>query len=149
MNSGDISSNQGTFATSHSAKILIVDDEPDIAIFLSIGLSKEGFVVDTFHHPDDALSQFKPSYYQLSLLDIRMPVMNGFQLYRKLREKDPTLPVCFMTAFEIYPEEYQKVFPQHDVRAFIKKPVALSTLQKIVRDILQNEVATSNESDSR
>jgi len=148
MNSGNIN-NQKASATPYGAKILIVDDEPDIATLLSIGLSKEGFVVDTFHHPELALSKFKPNYYQLSLIDIKMPIMNGFQLYRRLKEIDPALPVCFMTAFEIYPEEYQKVFPQHDVRAFIKKPVALTTLQKIIRDILQNEVGTRNESAPR
>ncbi|HEX7031851.1 MAG TPA: response regulator [Nitrososphaera sp.] len=148
MNSGS-SSNQKSDTPHNAVKILIVDDEPDIATLLSIGLSKEGFVVDTFQHPELALSKFKPGYYQLSLLDIKMPIMNGFQLYRRLKEKDPALPVCFMTAFEIYPEEYQKVFPQHDVRAFIKKPVALKALQKIIRDILQNEFDSKSESSSQ
>lgn len=120
-------------------RILIVDDEPDIATTLLKGLASEGFLVDAFHNPKLALSKFKPGYYHLSLLDIRMPSMNGFQLYRRLKEKDPALSVCFMTAFEIYPEEYQKVFPQHDVRAFIKKPVRLPTLQKIIKEILGAE----------
>lgn len=120
-----------------AARILIVDDEPDIATTLSHILMSGGFVADAFCGPEMALSNFKPGYYHLALLDIRMPQMNGFQLYRKLKEKDPRLPVCFMTAFEVYPDEYEKILPQQDVRAFIKKPVGMTTLVKIIRDVLK------------
>jgi len=52
-----------------------------------------GFVVDTFNEPKEALSNFKPNYYDLIILDIKMPNMDGFELYREMKEKDPNIKV--------------------------------------------------------
>jgi two-component system catabolic regulation response regulator CreB/two-component system response regulator ChvI len=65
-----------------------------------------------------------------------MPKMSGFELYRELKKKDDKLKVCFMTAFEIYYNEFHKMFPNVDVRRFIRKPVSLSELESIVKDEL-------------
>jgi response regulator RpfG family c-di-GMP phosphodiesterase len=62
------------------------------------------------------------------ILDIRMPKINGFELYRELKKIDVGVKVCFLTAFEIYYEEFRKMFPTIDVRAFIRKPVSISSL---------------------
>jgi DNA-binding response OmpR family regulator len=64
-------------------KILIVDDEPDITSTFDMILQMNGFGVDTYNDPLLALSDFKPGLYGLALLDIRMPKMNGFELYKK------------------------------------------------------------------
>ena len=80
-------------------KIIMVDDEPDINLTIKKALEENGFFqVDTFNDAESALVTFKPEVYDLALLDIRMPGTSGFQLWRKLREMDKTLKICFLTA---------------------------------------------------
>jgi DNA-binding response OmpR family regulator len=64
-------------------RILVVDDEPDITLSLKLGLEDNGFEVDTYNDPLQVLSNFKSNSYDLLLLDIKMPHMNGFELYKK------------------------------------------------------------------
>jgi DNA-binding response OmpR family regulator len=109
-------------------RIAVVDDEPDITTIFKKGLERHGFAVDTFNDPQAALASFKPSYYDLMIIDIRMPRINGFDLYRELKKRDNSVRVCFLTAFEIYYEEFRKLFPTIDVKAFIRKPVSISNL---------------------
>lgn len=109
-------------------RIAIVDDEPDITNVLKKGLERYGFTVDTFNDPQAALASFQPMYYDLMIIDIRMPRINGFDLYRQLKKRDTGVKVCFLTAFQIYYEEFRKMFPTIDVKAFITKPVGISNL---------------------
>ena len=109
-------------------RIAVVDDEPDITNVLKKGLEHHGFTVDTFNDPQAALASFQPMYYDLMIIDIRMPRINGFDLYRQLKKRDTGVKVCFLTAFQIYYEEFRKMFPTIDVRAFIRKPVHISSL---------------------
>ena len=81
-------------------RILVVDDEPDVNITLKLALEDEGFDVDTFDNPRLALSYFRPDYYDLLLLDIKMPGMNGFEFYRQIKKIDDNIKVCFLTAAE-------------------------------------------------
>ncbi|HKG29649.1 MAG TPA: response regulator, partial [Nitrososphaeraceae archaeon] len=87
-------------------KILIVDDEPDITSSLKMGLEYNGFEVQTFNDPVEALSNFKASSYDLVLLDIKMPKMNGFELCQEIKKEDEKVKVCFLTAFEPSHEEF-------------------------------------------
>jgi DNA-binding response OmpR family regulator len=109
-------------------RIAVVDDEPDITTVLKRGLEHNGFVVEVFNDPQAALANFKPGNYDLMIIDIRMPKMNGFELYRELKKIDARVKVCFLTAFEIYYEEFRKMFPTIDVRAFIRKPISIASL---------------------
>jgi DNA-binding response OmpR family regulator len=109
-------------------RILLVDDERDINTVVKKGLERVGFKVRAFNNPLDALSKFEAGSYDVALLDIRMPSMNGFELYKKLREIDSKIKVCFITAFEMYEEEFKKLFPSYEVRCFIKKPIKLTDL---------------------
>jgi DNA-binding response OmpR family regulator len=109
-------------------RIAAVDDEPDITNVLRKGLELHGFTVDTFNDPQAALASFQPMYYDLMIIDIRMPSINGFDLYRQLKKRDTGVKVCFLTAFQIYYEEFRKMFPTIDVKAFIRKPVSISNL---------------------
>src|SRR5919112_746897 len=80
--------------------ILIVDDEPDITSSLKMGLEYNGFEVHTFNDSIEALSNFKAGLYDLVLLDIKMPKMNGFELCQEIKKEDEKVKVCFLTAFE-------------------------------------------------
>lgn len=109
-------------------RIAIVDDEPDITEALKKGLEQNGFAVETFNDPRLALSNFRPGYYDLVIMDIRMPHLNGFELYRELKKLDSKVKVSFLTAFEIYHEEFKKIFPNIEARPFITKPVSIAAL---------------------
>jgi DNA-binding response OmpR family regulator len=119
-------------------RIAIVDDEPDITAVLKKGLEQNGFAVDAFNDPRIALSDYKPQYYDLMIIDIRMPNINGFDLYRELKKKDSAVKVCFLTAFEIYYEEFRKMFPNIDVRAFVRKPVGIAALVKQINAVIDS-----------
>lgn len=107
---------------------MVVDDEPDITTVVKRGLESQGFVVDAFNSADDALANFKPGVYDMLITDIRMPVMNGFDLYREIRKNDHKIKVALMTAFEIHEIEFRKMFKHIDVKCFFKKPVSISHL---------------------
>jgi DNA-binding response OmpR family regulator len=83
-------------------RILMVDDEPDITYTSKTTLEDSRFFqVDTFNDAESALSKFRPGLYDLVLLDIKMPKMNGFQLCRKLRSIDYKIKMCFLTAADL------------------------------------------------
>ena len=109
-------------------KILVVDDEPDITTSIKNGLQRHGFEIDVFNDPLKALTSYKPNEYDLLLLDIRMPKMNGFELYREIKKKNDNVKICFFTAFEVYYEEFKKIFPNVEVKCFIRKPISIAEL---------------------
>ena len=78
------------------ARILLVDDDKDHLKLFTIVLEEQGHSVDAYHDPDTALSKFKPNYYDLALLDYRMPDLNGLELYGKIKENDG-LQQCLQT----------------------------------------------------
>jgi two-component system, OmpR family, response regulator ChvI len=108
--------------------VLIVDDEADITDALKAGLEHRGFKVDTFNEPAAALAKFAPGTYDIAILDIRMPKMNGFELYREMRKVDSKASVCFLTAFDVHRDEFEKMFPDVRVKAFLKKPITIDNL---------------------
>ena len=118
-------------------KILIVDDEADITFTLKEGIEKSGlFSVDTFNDPQLALSNYKSDYYDLLIIDIRMPSMTGFELYRKIREIDSKITVCFITAYETYYEKFrQEFFPLEEIKGFIRKPIQVEDLERFVKAV--------------
>ena len=114
-----------------------MDDELDITRTLKRGLELLGaYSVDTFNDPLEALSNFDAGTYDMVILDIRMPKMNGFELCRKIAQKDAKTKVCFMTAFEINREEFGKMFPKMDVDCFVKKPIRVAELANLVKAVL-------------
>ena len=118
-------------------RILAVDDEPDLTMICSLALQYHGFKVDTFNDPQEALSNFKPGYYDLVILDIKMPKMDGFELYEKIKEKDDKVKICFLTASELYYEEFRKKeYSALDKNLFLKKPIDNDDLLKEVNKIM-------------
>ena len=90
-------------------KILVVNDESDMTTMLKMTLEREGFTVDTFNDPTQALKSYKPRLYDLIMLDVIMPKMDGFDLYTQLKKTDPEVNICFLTASsEVYREELMK-----------------------------------------
>ena len=116
-------------------RILIVDDEKDITDTFKIALEqqKEGFEVITYNDPELALLQFKENWFDLLLLDIKMPKISGFELYRRLKEIDSKPKVCFITAFDVYYDEFKRVFPSLEVKCFLRKPISISELVEQVK----------------
>ncbi|MFL6329890.1 MAG: response regulator transcription factor [Nitrososphaeraceae archaeon] len=120
-------------------RILLVDDEPDITLSIKIGLEehkKQIFVVDTFNDPQEALSNFKAGLYDLLLIDIKMPKMNGFELYREIEKIDNKAKVCFITAFEVYYKSLRELFPTVKVDCYIKKPITTDDLVERIKSEL-------------
>jgi DNA-binding response OmpR family regulator len=119
-------------------RILLVDDEPDITRAVKLGLQMNGFKVDSYNDPAEALRSFKSDVYDIALLDVRMPEINGFQLYRELLKRDSKIKVKFFTAFEEYRFEFNKAFPELDPSRFIKKPTSLKNLANILTEELRS-----------
>lgn len=118
-------------------KILIVDDEAEIVSIFKMILEMNNFEVDGYTNPLSALSEFKPNEFGLLILDIRMPVMNGFDLFNKMKNVDNKVPACFITAFEDYRKEFEESFPVIDeAKCFIRKPKAIEDLVNHVASIL-------------
>ena len=113
-------------------RVLLVDDDPDIVDVVKRGLEMRGLPVDAFVDPEKALQAFKPDTYDIAILDIRMPKMNGFRLYREIEKRDAKVRVRFFTAFETYREEFKKAFPELDERRFIKKPLTISRIAELL-----------------
>jgi DNA-binding response OmpR family regulator len=108
--------------------VAVVDDEPDIVNSLKTGLELHGFKVDTYTDPERLIAEYKPGRYEMMLLDIRMPKLNGFELYREIKKKDDKAKICFLTAFDVYQDEFQKMFPTVHVNCFIRKPIRIAEL---------------------
>jgi two-component system, OmpR family, response regulator ChvI len=125
-------------ANAKKYRILVVDDEPDIAAVMKLGLQKEGFEVEAITDPIKAIEYYQKSKrFDLALIDVRMSPINGFELYRRLLKIDNKLKVCFITAFEIYYDEFRRVFPKIKVDCFVRKPVTIESLVKLIRAELE------------
>jgi two-component system, OmpR family, response regulator ChvI len=115
---------------SSKGSILIVDDEIDITLAFKKGLESNGFMVDIYNDPVTALLNFKSDFYDLILVDVRMPKMNGFELYQEIEKVDKKSKVCFITAFEVYYHALREIFPTLEVGCFIQKPIEIDDLVK-------------------
>jgi DNA-binding NtrC family response regulator len=124
-------------------RILIVDDDPDITLTFKIALEKgnngnnKEFEVHTFNDPLSVLSQFKPSFYDLLLIDINMPNMNGFELCTEILKVDINVRICFMSAGEVNHEAVREIYPTISIGCFIKKPIAIDYLIKRIIEELE------------
>ena len=140
-------------------RILLVDDELDVLLTFQLILVHEGYKVYPFDNPLDALSSFKIGSYDLAILDIKMPKMDGFQLYEEFKKIDSSVKVCFITAAaavatseEIYQYQYHEITEKNGENAgqkpkqkqqqqqycelqktmFLKKPISTGVLIKQV-----------------
>jgi CheY-like chemotaxis protein len=120
-------------------KIMVVDDEDDLIFLLQTLLDQMGFKVSGFTDPLLALEALKAGTYDLAILDIRLPGLDGFELCERLKEIDPSLKVCFFTASEFYhknskEEQHSILIKEHTV---IRKPISNEELLKQVQEVLE------------
>jgi CheY-like chemotaxis protein len=117
---------------------LIVDDEADVTVTFKAVIEESNnnndvnkkIEVHTSNNPVEALSEFKPNFYDLLLADINMPYMNGFELCEKILAIDINVKVCFMSSVEINREALREIYPSLSLGCFIRKPVTIDYLVK-------------------
>jgi len=120
-------------------RILIVDDDADVTITFKVGIddrnsdANKRIEVYTSNDPVLALSEFKPNFYDVLLVDINLPQMNGFELCEKILAIDINVKVCFMSSGEINREALREIYPALSLGCFIRKPV---TIDYLVRRIM-------------
>jgi DNA-binding response OmpR family regulator len=119
-------------------KILIVDDEPEVSTVLEKVFKLSGFIADSYDDPILALENFKAGSYDLILLDIKMPEMDGFQLYQKMKKIDSNVKICFLTASELYYERFRKEegFSSLEKDLFLRKPIRNEDLVEKINNII-------------
>src|SRR5215831_3503799 len=117
--------------------ILIVDDNVDITATFKAAIEDNNnttltkkIEVHTSNNPVVALSKFKPNFYDLLLVDINMPHMNGFELSEKILAIDINVRICFMSSAEINPDALREIYPALSFGCFIRKPVPIDYLVK-------------------
>ena len=89
-------------------KILIIDDEPDVILTLRMALEQNGFRTDSCSDPTLAYEKFRDGVYDLVLLDIKMPIVDGFHLYQKIKRTDTGVKICFLTASDFITKKLGK-----------------------------------------
>ena len=114
------------------ARILLVDDDKDTLQTFKIWLELNDFDVYTYSNPLNALSEFRRDYFDLILLDIRMPEMTGFELYQEIVNIDPDIRICFITSFELYYTNLKEIYPILKNYRFLQKPVSMKKLLALV-----------------
>jgi len=117
----------------HNKSILLIDDDLDITITLKKVLEREGYNVHAFNDPLKTLKEFRKGGYNLIILDIKMPRMNGFDLYNEIRKIDDKVNVCFLTTGEINPadKDYQTISDN----LFLRKPIENEVLLQAIENI--------------
>jgi DNA-binding response OmpR family regulator len=120
-------------------RILIIDDEQDIAMILQLNLEDKGFKADSYTDPVTAYENFRGGQYDLVLMDVKMKD-DGFQLYQKIRKIDSKVKVCFLTATEYFHEEIRKEhgFEGFDQELFLRKPIEIIDLVHEIRKLLES-----------
>jgi CheY-like chemotaxis protein len=121
-------------------KILLVDDEPDVTFTIKNILEDNRIQVVSFNDPILALNNYKVNFYDLIILDIKMPKMDGFELYIKIREQDPKAKICFLTAITTFNEDFRKtrlaLGKTINEDYFIQKPIKTEALVKKLTSIM-------------
>ena len=123
-------------------KILLVDNEPDVTYAIRTVLEANGFAVDSFNDPVLVSDTYKSNYYDLVILDIKMPNMDGFELYDRIRQKDQKTKICFLTASEMFYESLRQarnlIGDVLGEQYFIQKPIKTDELIRRLTDLINS-----------
>lgn len=121
-----------------ATRVLLVDDEPSLRITLAANLELDGYEVIEAASGEEALDLAEKHTFDVVLSDIRMPGMNGVELFRALRAKRPTLPCILMSAFSI--EELVSSALSEGVFTLLPKPFDIEAALKVLRKAAQGTV---------
>ena len=130
---------EGVKPAAMKKRVMIVDDEPDVNLAVKIALEQKDYQVDAFKDPLLALENFRKGLYDLLILDIKMPKMHGFELYRQRKRVDDKVKVCFLTAGEMYYGAYTDIFQALDAQCFIRKPIENEELLKRLNKLMSSK----------
>ena len=119
-------------------RILIIDDDPDINNLFKIFLEHDGFQVDSYTNPLDALYYFKKSKYDLVLLDLKMPQIDGIAMFQALKNKDENVTICLITADISYLEQLKEKIPNIE-KYIIYKPILLRSLKDKINELVSEK----------
>jgi DNA-binding response OmpR family regulator len=117
------------------SKILIIDDDKDITNLFSIFLEYNGYSVDAYTNPVEAINNFRKNSHDLIILDLKMPMMDGMTLYLKIKEIDDKVIICFTTANINYIKQLQKGIIDIE-KIVLYKPVLLKDLKNKIDSLL-------------
>jgi len=124
-----------------NSRILLVDDEPDIILVMKLVLEENGFKVDSFTVASEALENFRTGIYDLVIVDVKMPVIDGFSLYEKIKRLDDKVIICFLTAADdAYYEISKKKHPGINENYVIHKPVDNESLLRQIKSVLRMDL---------
>ncbi len=119
-------------------RILIVDDNPDVGISVQIGLRRHGYSVDVYTNPVNAVADFKPNSYDFVLVDIRMPVLDGFEVYRRIKSTDPNVEACFFSSFNTEDFDLSK-HPDIRTALHLEKPASIATIINMIESVSRKQ----------
>ncbi len=118
-------------------RILVIDDDEDICLYLKDFLTGEGYRVTTVTKPLDALPEVREGRHQIVLLDVRMPDIDGVELLREIRAVDSDICVIVMTA---YPSVESAVDTMKaDAFDYLRKPFALEQLRQVLQRAVRDK----------
>jgi DNA-binding response OmpR family regulator len=121
---------------------MIIDDDKDITNLFTIFLEYNGYIVDAYTNPIEGFNNFRKNSHDLIILDLKMPQMDGMAFYKKIKEIDDTVIVCFTTADKNYIQELEKgIFD--DEKTVIYKPILLRELKNKINSLLLDERSKS------
>jgi DNA-binding response OmpR family regulator len=136
----DVQTSEEALVSQDKRRILVVDDEPDLTLLYRLSLELAGFKVETYNDSSEALSNFRPGSYDLIILDIKMPVMDGFSLYEELKKKDSNAKICFLTAGEMYHQQYRlDKYNSLERNLFLREPISSEDLIKEITTFITGD----------
>ncbi|HLB25741.1 MAG TPA: sigma-54 dependent transcriptional regulator [Nitrospirota bacterium] len=118
-------------------KILVVDDEPGMRSLLSKVLIKGGYFVNAFEAGEEALQTLSEEEYDLAILDIEMPGMNGIELLKRIKQKDPSLSVVMITAYGSLQSAVEAM--RQGAYDYLSKPFEMEEIKLVVEKALERE----------
>jgi two-component system response regulator PilR (NtrC family) len=127
----------GETEMSESARILVIDDEESIRKTVSMTLEHAGYVVDTAENGKKAIEEAKENFYNLALIDVRLPDMEGTELLKSLQETTPKMVKIILTGFPTLQNAVTAI--NKGVDAYLIKPVNTDELVRLIKELLDKQ----------